>query len=558
MAPVTLFFGTFVDLPRLNSGRKHELSINHGVLWMAASTGRVEGFDWSVDSEEKLQSLVRKNGWADVQIVRAREDQNEFFFPGFIGTWLIHIDIVERSLLTNMIDTHIHAPQYPNSGLFGSSTLLDWLESYTFPLESSMSSLSKARTAYDTVISRTLANGTTCASYFATIHVAATNLLATLCHTRGQRALIGRVCMDNPSYCPEYYRDESAQSSTSATEETISHIHTLDPESNLIKPIITPRFVPTCSCTALASLGALAASHTPPLHIQTHISENTSECALVRSLFPEYPSYAAVYDAYSLLTPRTILAHAVHLTREEKELIASRKAKVSHCPASNSALGSGIAPVRDLIDKGITVGLGTDVSGGYSPSILEAVRQACLVSRLLGHTTSEVGEGADGNGKKEEGREVLSVEEALYLATRGGAAVVDMDGELGGFEVGMFWDVQMIRLGPTTAAAGTAAATASTAGSGSETQSVVDIFGWESWTEKVHKWVWSGDDRNVRRVWVRGTLVHSIDGDSDNGSEQGLFGLASDVMTKDWVRWAMGGVGVGALGLILGGRARRG
>ncbi len=419
-----------------------------------------------------------------------------------------------------------------------------------------MSSLSKARTAYNTVISRTLANGTTCASYFATIHVAATNLLATLCHTRGQRALIGRVCMDNPSYCPEYYRDDSAQSSTSATEETISHIHTLDPESNLIKPIITPRFAPTCSPTALASLGALAASHTPPLHIQTHISENTSECALVRSLFQECPSYAAVYDAYSLLTPRTILAHAVHLTGEEKELIASRKAKVSHCPASNSALGSGIAPVRDLIDKGITVGLGTDVSGGYSPSILEAVRQACLVSRLLRHTTSKLGEGADGDEKTKdekkdgEGREVLSVEEALYLATRGGAAVVDMNGELGGFEVGMFWDVQLIRLGQATTAAGTAA------GSGSETQSVVDVFGWESWTEKVHKWVWSGDDRNVRRVWVRGALVHSIDGDGDQYSEKGLIGPAADFMRKDWMRWTMGGVGIGALALFLGGRAR--
>lgn len=454
-----------------------------------------------------------------------------------------------------MIDTHIHASQYPNSGLFGSSTLLDWLESYTFPLESSMSSLSKARAAYDTVISRTLANGTTCASYFATIHVPATNLLATLCHTRGQRALIGRVCMDNPSFCPEYYRDESAQSSISATEETISHIHALDPESKLVKPIVTPRFAPTCSPTALASLGALAASHTPPLHIQTHISENTSECALVHSLFPEYPSYAAVYDAHSLLTPRTILAHAVHLTREEKELIASRKAKISHCPASNSALGSGIAQVRDLIDKGITVGLGTDVSGGYSPSILEAVRQACLVSRLLRHTTSNVSEGAD--GEENEGREILSVEEALYLATRGGAAVVDMDRELGGFEVGMFWDVQMIRLGPTTASAGTAAVSASTAGSGSETQSVVDIFGWESWTERVHKWVWSGNDRNVRRVWVRGALVHSIDGDGDNSSEKGLIGLAADGMRIDWVRWALGGVGIGALGLILGGRARR-
>lgn len=257
----------------------------------------------------------------------------------------------------------------------------------------------------------------------------------------------------------------------------------------------------------MQALGKLAASHFPPLHIQTHISENTNEVALVKSLFPDSPSYAAVYDSAGLLTPRTILAHAVHLTAEERALIAQRNAKISHCPASNSALGSGIAPVRVMLDEGLSVGLGTDVSGGYSPSILEAVRQACLVSRLLGHTITQ----GSGNGTGS-GREKLSVEESLYLATRGGAAVVDMVDEIGGFEVGMFWDAQLVELGAVREDEGQGLLEklhSDGVGRGLKAGPVgnVDLFGGETWAEKIQKWVWSGDDRNVKAVWVGGRLV---------------------------------------------------
>ncbi|KAL4942078.1 hypothetical protein BDV06DRAFT_193081 [Aspergillus oleicola] len=565
-----LFHGTFIDLPLLSPSpspstqqkqkHKHKLRIRHGALWVSSSTGRIEGCDWGVSSEADLQFLLHRKGWSEsskngeVEVVRADEGRNEFFFPGFI-------------------DTHIHAPQYPNSGLFGSSTLLDWLERYTFPLESSMSDLTVARKAYSIVISRTLSNGTTYASYFATIHVDATNLLADLVHERGQRALIGRVCMDNPHFCPGYYIDESAEHSTAKTKETIEHIHDLDPEGKLVKPIVTPRFVPTCTTTSLTSLGKLATSYNPPLHIQTHISENLNEVSLVRDLFPgdDTPTYASVYDKFNLLTPRMILAHAVHLSVSEQELIAERNAKVSHCPASNSALGSGLAPVRALLEKGITVGLGTDVSGGYSPSILEAARQACLVSRLLRHakspesleegsttiaapkssSSSEDGElvehEKDGKDKKKkDGYEVLSIEESLYLATRGGASVVDMAQDLGGFEVGMLFDAQLIRLDREVSL--------EQPGKGS---GPVDVFGWESWVEKVHKWVWTGDDRNVRRVWVGGRVVHELpDYEKREVRGKGLlgFGFGSDVVGKDLVRLAAGSLGVAALGVVLGRR----
>lgn len=164
--------------------------------------------------------------------------------------------------------------------------------------------------------------------------------------------------------------------------------------------------------------------------------------------------------------------------------------------------------MRVMLDEGLSVGLGTDVSGGYSPSILEAVRQACLVSRLVGHT---IAAGCAGTAVK--GREKLSVEESLYLATRGGAQVVDMVDDIGGFEIGMLWDAQLIELGAVHEGEGFLEAMHSSDGGlaralGKGAVGNVDLFGGETWGEKIQKWVWSGDDRNVRAVWVGGRLVH--------------------------------------------------
>lgn len=407
-------------------------------------------------------------------------------------------------LTSDIQDTHIHASQYPNAGIFGSSTLLDWLKKYTFPMEKSFGEAKEkntpppqAYTVYNKVISRTLSHGTTTASYFATIHVPATNLLATLCHQRGQRAFVGRVCMDNLVFCPGDYHDASGEESITATKEVIEYIHSIDPQGKLVAPIVTPRFAPTCSHTALCGLGQLAGSYDPPLHIQTHISENKNEVILVKKLFDQSDSYAQVYEDTGLLTRRTILAHAVHLTPQERTLVKARDAKVAHCPASNSALGSGICEVRTLLDEGITVGLGTDVSGGYSPSILEAARQACLVSRLISAQAPA----------ESETNKSLSVEEALYLATRGGAQVVDMVDQIGGFEKGMYFDAQLIELGAPVEGLSEESEVSLNSVQEEDTGNI-DVFGWESWEEKIAKWVWNGDDRNVRAVWVSGRLVH--------------------------------------------------
>ena len=468
--------------------------------------------------------------------------------------------------------------------------------------QGSIEPLGRARQIYSRVISRALANGTTSAAYYATIDVPATDALAEIALQLGQRALIGRVCMDEPRTCPAYYRDEGSDATIDKTKSCIEYCRKLDPQGRRIRPVVTPRFAPSCQRETLRRLGDLViqdnkdrvrerqdigtrsssrrrCSPSPilsrQLMIQTHLSETKSEIGLVRSLFsssssPENPSssstsphptfstlsYASLYDTFNLLTPSTILAHAVHLSNSEIELIRQRQSKIAHCPASNTALGSGHCNVRKLLDAGIDVGLGTDVSGGFSVGVLDAVRQAYLVSRTVRYHAEEAGEdvpdrrgGDDGRMRKTmvneknintdnnttdisatiESRssassfpEPLSISELLYLATVGGAKVIGMDGQLGTFEPGMLWDVQEIDLFAGTGTddsltitttnddnTSNVATTAIAAAAPFPTApSPIDIFGWESWEERVAKWVWSGDDRNVRRVWVGGRLVH--------------------------------------------------
>ena len=404
-------------------------------------------------------------------------------------------------------DTHIHAPQFPNAGIFGKKTLLDWLKTYTYPMEASLGDVQKAKRVYEACVSTTLAHGTTTATYYATIHVESTKLLADVALNKGERALVGRVCMDHPSTVLDYYRDEDVETSKKNNRAVMHHIRSLDRTGSRVVPVITPRSAVSCTSEHLLMLRDMANDPAYPLRIQSHIAENVSEMDLVRLLWPTYESYTAVYDEHGLLTSRTILAHGIYLSEAEKRRIAAQDAKVSHCPVSNAALGSGMCRVRELLDSGITVGLGSDVSGGYSPSILEAARQACLVSRLVAagiENDRKTGESstprqADMAAQVPEWDRVkLTVEESLWMATRGGAEVVGWEQTLGSFEVGMAFDVQLIAFDQLDAD-----------GWSDTNIGNVKAFGWESWEDVVAKWVYCGDDRNTIKVWVDGDLVHA-------------------------------------------------
>ncbi|KAI0863110.1 guanine deaminase [Xylaria cubensis] len=463
-----VFFGTFIHAKKFG-----ELEYLHNTAICVDVSGKIVAIEPNCDHHKAVETVYARLGWSlDTVAISVARNQRQFFFPGFI-------------------DTHVHAPQYPNIGVFGKSTLLDWLNKYTFPMEASLSSLPKARRVYTRCIRRTLSHGTTTAAYYATIDINATNLLADLCCSMGQRAFVGRVCMDHLG--PEYYIDESPDHALAATRATIDHIRSIDSNFELVSPILTPRFAPACSVETMRGLSELQKQTQLPM--QTHISENVNEVELVKEIFPDSKSYADVYDTYGLLNEKMILAHAIHLTEEEADLIAERKAKIAHCPCSNSALTSGIARVRWLLGKGIQVGLGTDMSGGYSPSILEAARQAKLVSNHL----AVPGGRPDGLSREEREEAKLSVEEVLYLATRGGAQVLGLANKVGVFEVGKQWDAQLVDLGTVPD---------EVAEDDQAIHSNVDVFGWETWDERVAKWVFNGDDRNTKKVWVQGRLVH--------------------------------------------------
>ncbi|GJD00731.1 guanine deaminase [Colletotrichum higginsianum] len=486
-----LFLGTFV-----HSKTREALEYLHDAAVCVDTSGTIVAVETGYDLARAEAELLPRLGWeiGHVEVNVGGTASSSFLALSLWNTTSMrHLrrETLPRHLDANInqptpTDTHVHASQYPNVGIFGKSTLLDWLNTYTFPLESSLKDLAKARRVYTACVRRTLAHGTTTSAYFATIDVDATNLLADICLALGQRAFVGRVCMDRDGLCPDYYRDESPADSLRKTRQTVDHIRSIDPASDIVTPILTPRFAPACSREAMKGLADM--QEELGLLAQTHVSENEGEIELVQQLYPESESYTDVYDAQGLLSERMILAHAIHLSEKEARTIADRGAKVSHCPCSNSSITSGAAQVRWLWDMGIDVGLGTDMSGGYSPSILDAARQAALVSR-------HVAMGLRGHERE---RAKLTVEEVLYLATRGGARVVGLRDRVGGFEVGMQWDAQLVGLPLVDEDGGQ--------GDGGGN---VDVFGWESWEDRVAKWLYNGDDRNTKMVWVKGRLVHS-------------------------------------------------
>ena len=322
---------------------------------------------------------------------------------------------------------------------------------------------------------------------------------------------------------PDYLRDESPEQAIKDTQATIAHIDSIDPTHTLITPIITPRFAPSCSSPLLSDLGTLAKETDLP--IQTHLSENKSEVALVRKLFPFNDSYADVYDTHGLLTPKTVLAHCVHLSPNERKLLRDRKSKVSHCPVSNTSISSGVCPVRQLLDDGIEVGLGTDVSGGYTASILVAAREAAMVSRTLAALTADEPEpgtnessgeripadvDATSNNTKHSttasDRQKLSVEECFYLATVGGAKCLGLQDHIGGFEVGMQFDAQFVQLDDADDDDDDISSRDGKT-KGGKRNGPVELWSHETWDEKMAKWLFCGDDRNTKAVYVAGRLV---------------------------------------------------
>eukprot|EP01029_Cantina_marsupialis_P016066 TRINITY_DN3567_c0_g2_i1.p1 TRINITY_DN3567_c0_g2~~TRINITY_DN3567_c0_g2_i1.p1 ORF type:complete len:440 (+),score=171.04 TRINITY_DN3567_c0_g2_i1:51-1370(+) len=382
------------------------------------------------------------------------------------------VDHGEKMIIPGLVDCHLHAPQYYFSGTGMGLQLLEWLETHTFPVESKYKDTDFAKQVYDAIVKRTLKNGTTTASYFGTIHLEGSKALADICEKRGQRGFVGKVNMDRNS--PDFYIEET-QKSLEDTEEFVKYC--IAKESKFVIPVITPRFVPTCTSELMTGLGEIAEKYDIP--IQSHLDENKGEIAWVASLHPECKSYTDVYAQHKLLNNKTYMAHCIHLNDEEKALMKEREAALIHCPNSNFTLSSGILDVRQSLNLGLTVGMGTDVAGGYSPSMLE-----CIRSTLVG-TQAKTFQKRDlsAEGTEPEDEKPLSYKEVFYLATVGGARALAMD-NVGNFMPGKQFDALVVDVNATN--------------------SPIDMFPGQSVDDCFQKFIFIGDDRCIERVYVSG------------------------------------------------------
>jgi len=261
---------------------------------------------------------------------------------------------VAKFFIPGFIDCHAHAPQYPQAGTGTDLQLLEWLKTYTMPLENRFKDTTSEKgrafvtEAYTAAVKRFLRNGTTTCCWYGTIHVPANKILVDIVQKYGQRGFVGKVCMNANSmdYMTEHKGEENAEQLViKDNEDFINYIEEI--KSPLITPIITPRFAPSCTLKLLTELGSLAKSKSLP--IQTHLSENVAEVQWVKSLFGK--GYVDVYDSTGLLTEKTVLAHCIHLTEEEIDLMKERNVGIAHCPVSNYTLSSGEMRTRHLLKK---------------------------------------------------------------------------------------------------------------------------------------------------------------------------------------------------------------
>lgn len=434
-----------------------QLEILQDCLLIVDDEGKIEKLYKDVP-DEKVNDFITEAGHTPDVFPLKYLKRGEFLIPGFI-------------------DTHHHAPQWAQRGMGRDQTLLDWLNNVTFAHERKFEDVEYARKMYTACVQAGIKQGVTTASYYGSVHVEATKILAEICLEQNQRALVGKCNMNRSS--PKWYQDASAEESLKHTKELVAHVRRIDSEGKLVKPILTPRFAITCDGKLLSGLGDIVKQEAPnTIHVQTHFNEAADEMEFTRKLYPQFKHEADLYDEFGLLGPDTILAHSIFLEEEEMDRIKSKGCGIAHCPISTATLGEFMmAPIREYLRRGIKVGLGTDVGGGFSSSMLEIMRHAFIISKARETMTK----GAD---------PALKLHEAFFLATLGGAQVCGLEDKVGNFVEGKEFDALEIHaIGPDPY---------SSLGVMSpieEEDSIQVIF---------EKFLMTGDDRNIAKVYVAG------------------------------------------------------
>lgn len=363
-------------------------------------------------------------------------------------------------IVPGFVDAHVHYPQSSMLAAYGEQ-LLEWLQNYTYPAELRCRDPEYAAAMAKFFVQELLRNGTTTAAVLCTVHPESVDALGVVAERLNLRLIFGKVLMDRnapPELCdtPERAYDDS--------KRLIERWH----ERGRLLYALTPRFAPTSTPAQLEVTGTLHREH-PTTYVHTHLSENHDELAWVSALFPERSSYTDVYDHYGLVTARSIFAHGIHLSRGELELLSERSAAIAFCPTSNLFLGSGLFPLEQVRDAGVSIALGTDVGAGTSFSQLRTASAAYQVLQLQ--------------------RQRLSAHQGFYLATLGGARAVSLDTHIGNFDPGKEADFVVLDFDATPLLARRS----------SESPTLED---------SLFALMMLGDDRAVRATYVAGRLAH--------------------------------------------------
>ena len=329
-------------------------------------------------------------------------------------------------VVPGLSDIHVHAPQFGFRGTNLDLELMSWLDTYTFPEESRLADEEYADKVYSLFVSTIAKSATTRLTAFATRHTDATLALMDKIEEAGLSGFVGKVNMDRNA--PDSLREESADYSASETERWLKAVE--ERGYSNVKPILTPRFIPSCTDALMEKLSLLRDRYGLP--VQSHLSENMGEVEFVRELSPSSAFYGDAYDRFGLFGGEgkngCIMAHCVLSGEDEISLIKKNGVYVAHCPESNANLKSGIAPLRRYLDEGINVGLGSDIAGGTTESIFDAMIDAVKMSKMYWRLVDD-------------SKEPLSFKEALFLGTKGGGSFF---GKVGSFEEGYEADILVL------------------------------------------------------------------------------------------------------------------
>lgn len=307
-------------------------------------------------------------------------------------------DYGQNLILPSFADLHLHAPQYPMLGMGMDLPLLDWLNAYTFRTEERFADADYARRVYRQLARELIRGGTTRVAMFSSRHTEATWVLMEELERAGVTGFVGKVNMDRNAGVAQETTEQSMA-------ETLRWLDGCKWEH--VKPMLTPRFTPACTDELMAWLGRLAAERGLP--VQSHLSENGGEIAWVRELHPDCERYWETYEKYGLWKPGTLMAHCVHSDEREQAAMAAHGVTAVHCAASNVNLCSGTAPVRQLLDRGVSVALGSDIAGGDQLEMNRVVVMSIRASKLQQIQT---------------GAPFLTVPEAFYLGSAAGHGVL--------------------------------------------------------------------------------------------------------------------------------------